>query len=98
MNYTRGIVAGSICEPLCVTKEIKFRNCLGHGVKLHVLETEWNGDTVVLKTHKPLGTELAMKMADVLVPKNTKKEEFTISIEEFTIHVSVEVLSYSLVS
>lgn len=87
-------MAGSICEPLCIRKEIKFRNCLGHGVKLHVLETEWNGDTVVLKTPRPLGTNLAVKMTDVLIPRSTKKEDFTMSTEEFISHVSESMHNY----
>lgn len=54
-----GKVTGSLCEPLCVSREIQFKRCLGHGVKLHVLEAEWNAHTIVLKAPKGLGSKRA---------------------------------------
>ena len=53
-------MTGSLCRPLCETKEIEFEECLGHGVKLHVLRAKWNGKTVILKTVKPLGSGIAV--------------------------------------
>ena len=47
-------MSGSLCRPLCVTKEIQFTQCLGHGVKAHVLQAEWRGRSVVLKSTKPI--------------------------------------------
>ena len=47
-------MAGSLCKPLCVTKEIEFTRCLGHGVKAHVLQAEWRGRNLVLKSTKPI--------------------------------------------
>ena len=47
-------MGGSLCEPLCVRREVEFVRCLGHGVKLHVLLAHWAANTVVLKTDKPL--------------------------------------------
>ena len=42
-----------------MTKEVEFVKCLGHGVKMHVLEAQWAANTVILKTAKPLGNERA---------------------------------------
>ena len=51
------MVGGSLCEPLCVKKEVEFIQCLGHGVKVHVLLAEWAANYVVLKTAKLLGNK-----------------------------------------
>ena len=48
------MVGGSLCEPLCVKKEVEFIQCLGHGVKVHVLLAEWAGNYVVLKMTEPV--------------------------------------------
>lgn len=58
-NYSKGWITGSLCKPLCVTKEIQFQQCLGHGVKLHVLKAVWNGNVIIIKSPKPLGSRLA---------------------------------------
>ena len=50
-DYASGVVGGSLCEPLCVRREVEFVRCLGHGVKMHVLQAQWAGNTVVLKTN-----------------------------------------------
>ena len=76
-DYLNGVVAGSLCEPLCVRKEVEFVKCLGHGVKLHVLLAQWAANTVVLKTAKPLGSERAMshlERPDKFTRKITKQE------------------------
>ncbi len=45
---------GSLCEPLCTTKEIKFTNCLGsHLLKLYVFKAEWKGQPLVIKSLRP---------------------------------------------
>ncbi len=50
-NYSEGLVAGSLCEPLCKTKELKFTKCLGaHLLKLYVFEAEMNGKPVIIKS------------------------------------------------
>ena len=54
-----GAVTGSLCEPLCVRREVEFVRCLGHGVKMHVLQAQWGPNTIVLKTPKPLGDKMA---------------------------------------
>ena len=51
-DYLSGMVGGSLCEPLCIRKEVEFVRCLGHGVKAHVLLAEWAANYVVLKTAK----------------------------------------------
>ena len=89
LNYTVGLVAGTICHPLCRSGEIRFHQCLGHGVKLHVLEAKWQGKSVVLKTPKTLGTEVAVKMAAALVPHDIKVEDFKITAKELANHVSM---------
>ena len=48
------MVGGSLCEPLCVRREVEFIRCLGHGVKAHVLLAQWAANYVVLKTAKPV--------------------------------------------
>lgn len=34
--------------------ELEFVRCLGHGVKLHVLEARWGASTVILKATEQL--------------------------------------------
>ena len=53
-DYLNGAVGGSLCEPLCVTKEVEFVKCLGHGVKMHVLKAQWAANTIILKTTEPV--------------------------------------------
>lgn len=53
INYTRGLTSGSLCYPLC-TDEIKYKECLGHGVKPHVLRASWQGKDVILKVKREL--------------------------------------------
>lgn len=53
-NYSKGLVSGSLCEPLCTTKEIKFTSCLGaHLLKLYVFKAEWKGKPLVIKSIRP---------------------------------------------
>ena len=76
----KGIITGSLCIPLCHTKEIKFKQCLGHGVKLHVLEAEWKGNAIVLKTTTFLEGILPMWVTDV-------RDNFTVTTKYFVHHV-----------
>ena len=71
-----------------MSKEIKLKRCLGHGVKLHVLQAEWKGLNVVLKSCKPLASKHAMWYVDGLIPPNTKKENFGFKMKDFIYHVS----------
>lgn len=80
-NYSKGWITGSLCEPLCVTKEIQFQKCLGHGVKLHVLQAEWKGSTIVIKTPKPLGSRLARTHLE------DSGKDLKLTREEFIAHV-----------
>ena len=82
-DYLNGLVGGSLCEPLCVRKEVEFVRCLGHGVKLHVLLAEWAANTVVLKTAKPLGHHRATAHLD-----RPDKYKRIISKQEFIKEVS----------
>ena len=53
-DYLNGMVGGSLCEPLCVGREVEFIRCLGHGVKAHVLLAQWAANYVVLKMTEPV--------------------------------------------
>ena len=86
-NYTAGKISGSLCKPLCITKEVEFKSCLGHGVKLHVLEAEWNGERVVLKAPKGLGSSGAIQRTDALFPRNNTKNR-KMFLEDLIYHVS----------
>lgn len=60
-----------------MTNEVEFVRCLGHGVKLHVLEARWGANTVVLKTTKQLGHPRAsshLDHPDKFTRKITKQE------------------------
>ena len=58
-DYMHDHVTGSLCKPLCLTEEIEFLRCLGHGVKMHVLQAQWGDNTVILKTPKLIGDKIA---------------------------------------
>ena len=86
-NYSSGLITGSLCEPLCETREILFRRCLGHGVKLHVLQATWREETVILKTPKSLGTESVVSSIAGIIPHRVARKDFKMSGEDFTKHV-----------
>ena len=71
-------VTGSLCKPLCLTEEIEFLQCLGHGVKMHVLQARWGDNTVILKTPKPIGSRIATMhlTGDERYKRKLTKEEF----------------------
>ena len=75
-------MGGSLCEPLCVRREVEFVRCLGHGVKLHVLLAHWAANTVVLKTAKPSGSRRAARHLD-----HPDKQTRIISKQEFITEV-----------
>ena len=60
VNYTRGLASGSLCYPLC-TDEIRYTECLGHGVKPHVLKASWKGKDIILKVKRMLHEKRVMK-------------------------------------
>ena len=93
-NYSRGLITGSLCRPLCETKEIEFENCLGHGVKLHVLRARWKDSTVILKTPKQLGSSIAVRHAinSLLLGSQLEKEGFTMTRKTFIERVGIAVL------
>ena len=86
-NYSEGLITGSLCSPLCDTRDIKFEKCLGHGNKLHVLKAKLRGKPIVLKTSKPLGTRsLGMLSFQFSKPLN---HNFKITQQEFIETVSL---------
>ena len=93
-NYSRGLITGSLCRPLCETKEIEFEKCLGHGVKLHVLRARWKDTTVILKTPKSLGSNIAVRHAvNSLLPGSPQgKEGFTMTKKTFIERVGADYL------
>lgn len=86
-NYSKGLISGSLCGPLCDTKEIQFDKCLGHGIKLHVLRAIWKGNRVILKTPKVLGSR-SMMMLETISSKPLNND-FKMTREEFMMRVSV---------
>ena len=81
-NYTMNTVSGSVCKPLC-NLEIDIIRCLGgHGNKPHVIEAEWNGVKVVLKTDKPLS------YFQEYLPPVMRRRKFNITTTELIHHVS----------
>ena len=94
-NYSQGLITGSLCRPLCDTKEIHFEKCLGHGVKLHVLRARWKDSTVILKTPKQLGSSIAVKHAvNSLLPGSLSlqgREGFTMTRKMFIERVGTDV-------
>ena len=73
-----GGVTGSLCEPLCVRQEVKYVRCLGHGVKLHVLQAQWGPNTIVLKIPSPINNKTVADHIDW-----HRDRSRTISREEF---------------
>ena len=52
--YKQDLVSGSLCEKMCKTKEIKFKKChAAHRLKRLVLEAEWKGHPIILKSIRP---------------------------------------------
>ena len=87
-NYSKRLISGSLCGPLCDTHELWFDKCLGYGVKLHVLRAIWNGSKVVLKTPNVLGSHSMIKLLTLTTrPLN---EDFKMTKEEFITLVSEE--------
>ena len=84
-------MGGSLCEPLCVRREVEFVRCLGHGVKMHVLQAQWAANTVVLKTPKPLGDHRA-----TMHLYGPNKYQTKISKKEFIADVSERGLGLNL--
>ena len=60
-------------------------------MKPHVLEVDWNGESVILKT-KTLKTETSVSMTDGIMPAGVRKEDMKISVEQFTEHASIMIM------
>eukprot|EP00118_Oscarella_pearsei_P012158 m.86992 g.86992 ORF g.86992 m.86992 type:complete len:407 (+) comp36525_c0_seq2:365-1585(+) len=50
-NFSESIISGPLCRPLCVTEEIVYKKCLGHGGKI-VIESQYGDQPVILKAAK----------------------------------------------
>ena len=73
-DYMNGQVTGSLCEPLCVRREVEFVRCVGHRVKVHVLQAQWAANTIILKTLTPVGFAMGHTEQDLHQKKITKEE------------------------
>ena len=91
-NYSRGLITGSLCRPLCETKEIEFEKCLGHGVKLHVLRARWKDSTVIRKPPKRLGSDMRHAVSSLLPGSPQGKEGFTMTKKTFVERVGADYL------
>lgn len=75
VNYTKGLTSGSLCYPLC-TDEIKYKECLGHGVKPHVLRTNWQGKDIILKVKRELHERRVVHHLTELQPSMLNRKYF----------------------
>ena len=60
-EYASGYIAGSLCEPLCTTREIRIQKCVGaHKLKPFVLQAEWNSKLLIVKSVRHLDPDRIM--------------------------------------
>lgn len=79
VNYTKGLASGSLCYPLC-TDEIIYKECLGHGVKPHVLKASWRGKDIILKVKRELHERRVMSHLTDLQPDMLHRKHFDIVV------------------
>ena len=79
MNYTKGLASGSLCYPLC-TDEITYTECLGHGVKPHVLRTNWQGKDMILKVKRQLHERRVVSHLTDLQPVSLNRQHFDLVV------------------
>ncbi|XP_061112387.1 divergent protein kinase domain 1C-like [Conger conger] len=48
--YGRGVLAGDLCEELCVSRRVQYRRCLYYENGKKVMEADWRGVPIVLKS------------------------------------------------
>ena len=89
-SYAKGYVAGSLCEPLCTTREIHVQKCIGaHKTKTFVLQAEWNSKLIILKTVRHLNpngimsSNLLSEMHDGIDVRHNNSWSFQLTQEEF---------------
>ncbi|XP_068090767.1 divergent protein kinase domain 1C [Hyperolius riggenbachi] len=49
-DYTDGAVTGDLCEDLCVTDKLVYKNCLYYHRGKKVIQADWKGNSVILKS------------------------------------------------
>ena len=79
MNYTKGLASGSLCYPLC-TDEIKYTECLGHGVKPYVLRANWQGKDMILKVKRQLHERRVVSHLTDLQPVSLNRGHFDLVV------------------
>ena len=66
-----------MCYPLC-TGEIIYKECLGHGVKPHVLRATWKEKDIILKVKRTLDENRVVKHLSDLHPDMLGRQYFDI--------------------
>jgi len=64
---------------LC-TDEIKYLECLGHGVKPHVLRANWQGKDMILKVKRELHEKRVVRRLTGLQPEMLDRKYFDITV------------------
>ena len=89
-RYATGYIAGSLCEPLCTTREIHVQKCIGaHGLKPFVLQAEWNSKSLIIKRFwhlRPdsvISSNLLSEMHDGIDVRHNNSWSFQLTQEEF---------------
>ncbi|KAG7488670.1 hypothetical protein MATL_G00037520 [Megalops atlanticus] len=49
-DYRQGVLTGDLCEDLCVARQVAYKRCLYYENGKKVIEAEWRGVPVVLKS------------------------------------------------
>ncbi|XP_043923061.1 divergent protein kinase domain 1C [Protopterus annectens] len=49
-DYRQGYLMGDICEDICVTQKVVYKNCLYYNRGKRVIEADWQGRTIILKS------------------------------------------------
>ncbi|KAM4705001.1 divergent protein kinase domain 1C [Rhinophrynus dorsalis] len=49
-DYTDGVVTGNLCEDMCVTHKLVYKNCLYYHRGKKVMQADWQGTSIILKS------------------------------------------------
>ena len=62
-NFSKGIVFGKLCKPLCVAKEFLVTGCIHHSQTV-VINAVWKGKKVVLKRKRAQSMKSSIEYLD----------------------------------
>ena len=89
-RYATGFIAGSLCEPLCITREIHIQKCIGaHELKSYVLQADWNSKSLIIKRFwhlcpdSVISSNLLSEMHDGIDIRHNNSWSFQLTQEEF---------------